>query len=64
MAHLKSWRGLLALTAHDLGVDLIGACVEQLYGLIFQGPDIAVVSQVSFISLYPLTWHQFGRFNS
>jgi hypothetical protein len=54
----------LALAAHDLGVHLIGTCVEQLDGLILEGPDVAVVSQVSFISLYSLTWHQFGRFNS
>ena len=64
MANLKSWRGLLALTAHDLGVDLIGAGVEQLYGLILQGPYIAVVSQVRFIGVYPLTRNQLGGFNS
>ena len=54
----------LALAAHDLGIDLIGTRVQQLDGLILEGPDVAVVSQVSFISLYPLTRHQFGRFNS
>ena len=62
MAHLKSWRGLFALAANDLRIDLIGAGVEQLDGLTLQLPKLAVVGEV-FI-LYPLTRHQFGSFNS
>ncbi|WP_341519842.1 hypothetical protein AABC73_14920 [Pseudomonas sp. G.S.17] len=61
-AHLKSWRGLFALTSHDLRINLICAGVEQLHRLILQLPKLAVVGEV-FI-LYPLTRHQLGRFNS
>lgn len=59
----ETCRGLLALTAHDLGVHLVGTRVQQLDGLVFQIPERAIVEQVRVI-LYPLARNQFGRFNS
>lgn len=57
---------LLALTALDLGVHLVGARVEQLDGLILQLPHIAIQAKASlrFSCVDPLARDQLGRFNS
>ena len=60
----ETCRGLLALTAFDLGVHLVGARVEQLNGSILQGPYITIEAKVGLVCLYPLTRHQLGRLNS
>lgn len=59
---LEACRDLLDLTALDLRIHLVCACVEQVDSLVLQLPELAVVGEV-FIS-YPLARHQLGRFNS
>lgn len=59
---LKTWRGLLALAAEDLGVNLVCAGVEQVDGLVLQLPKLAVVGEI-FIS-YSLTWNQLRGLDS
>ena len=63
LAHSKTWRGLLALAADDLGVHLVSARIQQLDGLVLQLPYIAVEAKVGFVLVHPFTGDQFGRFN-
>ena len=60
----ETCRGLLALTAFDLGVHLVGARVQQLNGLILEFPHITVDAKVRLFRVYPLTRDQLGGFNS
>ena len=55
---------LLALTALDLGVNLIGAGIEQLDGLILEVPHVAVVAQVSVFGINALTRDQLRGLDS
>jgi hypothetical protein len=43
----ETCRGLLALTALDLGVHLVGTRVQQFDGLILELPHIAVQAKAS-----------------
>ena len=61
-AHLKSWRGLFALAAYDLGVDLIGARIKQVHCPILQRPEVAIQGQVVFALGDPLTRDQLRGF--
>jgi hypothetical protein len=58
----ETCRELLALTALDLGVHLVGACVQQLDGLILELPHIAVEAKVRLVGVYPLTRDQLRGF--
>lgn len=60
----ETCRDLSTLTTLDLGVDLVGARVEQLDRLILEFPHITVEAKVRLVRVYPLTGDQFGRFNS
>ena len=62
----ETCRGLLALTALDLGVHLVGTRVQQLDGLILELPHITIQAKASLrlSRVDPLTGDQFGRFNS
>ena len=62
----ETCRGLLALTALDLGVHLVSTRIQQFDGLILELPHIAVQSKASLRldRVDPLTRDQFGRFNS
>ena len=62
LAHSKTWRGLLALAADDLGIHLVSARIQQLDGLVLQLPHIAIDAEVSIILVYPLAWDQLGGF--
>ena len=64
LAHSKTWRGLLALAADDLGVHLVSARIQQLDGLVLQLPHIAIDAKVGVVLVHPFTGDQFGRFNS
>ena len=63
-AHLNLWRGLFALAAQDLGVDLIGAGVEQVHRPIFQCPQVAVQCEVFVALTDALAGHQLRGFDS
>ena len=58
LAHSKTWRGLLALAADDLGVHLVSARIQQLYGLVLQLPQVAIEAKVGFVLVYPLAGDQ------
>jgi len=60
----ETCRGLLALAALDLGVNLVGARVEQLDGLILQLPHVTIEAKVGLVLVYPLAGDQLRRFNS
>ena len=64
LTHSKTWRGLLALAADDLGVHLVSAGIQQLDGLVLQFPHIAIEAKVCFIVVYPLAWDQLRGFDS
>ncbi|WP_183133840.1 hypothetical protein [Pseudomonas savastanoi] len=64
MGHEAQWPRLLALAAQDLGVDLIGAGVEQLDGLILQLPDVAVRTKISLIGVDAFARNQLRGFDS
>lgn len=57
-------RGLLALTALDLRVDLIRAGIKQLDGLILQLPHVTVRMQHSLIRIDTFAGDQFRGFDS
>ena len=52
----------LALAAHDLGIYLISARVEQLDGLILQLPYVAVVTQIGIVGVDALARDQLRGF--
>lgn len=60
----ETCRGLLRLTALDLGVHLVGAGIEQLDGLVLQVPHITVVSQVCLFGIDALAWDQLRGLDS
>ena len=64
LAHSKTWRGLLALAADDLGVDLVSARIEQLDGLVLELPHITVEAKVGIVCIYPLARDQLRGFQS
>ena len=49
---------LFILASNNLRIDLVGACVEQLDGLIFQLPYVAVVTQIGILHIDPLARNQ------
>ena len=53
---------LFALTADDLRVDLVGARVEQLDGLVFQFPHVAVVTQIGIVCIDALAGNKLRGF--
>jgi hypothetical protein len=53
---------LLTLAAQDLRIDLVSARIEQLDGLIFQFPHVAVVTQIGIVCVDPLAGDQLRGF--
>ena len=60
----ETCRDLLALTALDLRVHLVGTRVEQLDGLILQLPYITVKAKVGFVLVHTFAGDQLRCFNS
>lgn len=58
------WPGLLALTALDLGVHLVGARVQQIDGLILELPQIAIQAKVIGGFIDALAWDQLRGLDS
>lgn len=50
------------MAAHDLRIDLVSARIEQLDGLIFQLPHVAVVTQIGIVCIDPFAWDQLRGF--
>lgn len=50
--------GLFIPASNNLRIDLVGACVEQLDGLILQLPYVAVVTQIGIVRTDPLARDQ------
>ena len=63
LTHSKTWRGLLALAADDLGIHLVSARIQQLDGLVLQFPQVAIEAKVGFVLVHPLTGGQLRGFN-
>lgn len=63
LTHSKTWRGLLALAADDLGVHLVSARIQQLDSLVLQFPHIAIEAKVCFILVDPFARDQLRGFD-